>query len=1035
LDSILSQSVYNSPDRKKESFAVAKLKTSTQSPGTPKQRSSGMPSSCRDTSVRNLFLQDSLHIGNNSITRTYDGNILISGYRIKSYTPYHQTGSLVKCTPLGDTVWVKTIDNIPREDKLLICTNAFELKDHSILLVSSLYIKLPVGGTHELMLTKLTEQGNFIWQKTFNSTKYPYNQGSQDFDVNDIKSTDNGDIYFCGAVRFDGLPRDALAGKLHADGTLVWSKGFNTGDTPVFSGFNLTGNQMQVFGRLSGEALCIASFDADNGNILMTKKITLPLAYPESFLYNFYLQGVQKLNNGNTILFGRTNTDVGNPVSLTGHWSTLEISPDFKIVKGYIYKNYLQSAYSYTRVNVFADGSVAMAMLYYTPATGSCLYIAKASETQIIRERFIPYYIDGWQWTSNFVQLPDGGAFITNDITAPGANYSRSGIEVVSLHNSDLPSPCTGFDTTMTVVESQDWNISDLTDYNQVDSMLIDSVQILFKPVNDGLSITNECKQISYCDTIKIHGNSKSCTAAIDFTFTAFKNKECNSRVQWTTVLPTQKITYLNDTTVQMRFAGEGQGWLYGEINTRCGLLKDSILITVFASPGQVNLGGDQPLCPANSIILNAHSGYAAYLWNNGTMDSLLTVSSPGKYAVAVTDACGNQFKDTVQVFAAPPIPFSIGADRIKCNADTLQLSAPAGFTNYVWGPNYQIGSINQQQVIVQPLKDTLYYVRAELTTGCFAYDTIKVKVNTSPSIQLGPDVSFCSGDSVIFKAPGGFAAYHWSSGNNSSSLAAYTTGQYDLWATTAAGCKSYDTVSVLNVWAKPQPVLDKSSQLCAGSTRILSAGNFPKYMWQDGSTGPSFSISNTGSYFVTVSDNHQCTGSDTVYVTTLLNPPTAFLPPDTAVCNYATVTIKPREDFYDYKWNNGAATSTVTVSIPGIYWLQVQDMNGCLGRDSILVNPKDCMNGVYFPSAFSPDNNGLNDIYRPLIFGVVKTYRFTIYNRYGQIVFSTTEVNKGWNGSFKGVDQKAGGFTWSCIYQLAGSAIQSEKGSMLLVR
>ncbi len=304
LDSILSQSVYNSPDRKKESFAVAKLKTSTQSPGTPKQRSSGMPSSCRDTSVRNLFLQDSLHIGNNSITRTYDGNILISGYRIKSYTPYHQTGSLVKCTPLGDTVWVKTIDNIPREDKLLICTNAFELKDHSILLVSSLYIKLPVGGTHELMLTKLTEQGNFIWQKTFNSTKYPYNQGSQDFDVNDIKSTDNGDIYFCGAVRFDGFPRDALAGKLHADGTLVWSKGFNTGDTPVFSGFNLTGNQMQVFGRLSGEALCIASFDADNGNILMTKKITLPLAYPESFLYNFYLQGVQKLNNGNTILFG-----------------------------------------------------------------------------------------------------------------------------------------------------------------------------------------------------------------------------------------------------------------------------------------------------------------------------------------------------------------------------------------------------------------------------------------------------------------------------------------------------------------------------------------------------------------------------------------------------------------------------------------------------------------------------------------------------------------------------------------------------------
>jgi gliding motility-associated-like protein len=117
------------------------------------------------------------------------------------------------------------------------------------------------------------------------------------------------------------------------------------------------------------------------------------------------------------------------------------------------------------------------------------------------------------------------------------------------------------------------------------------------------------------------------------------------------------------------------------------------------------------------------------------------------------------------------------------------------------------------------------------------------------------------------------------------------------------------------------------------------------------------------------------------------------------------------------------------------LYWLDVKDNNQCRGRDTILVTLKECMQGLFVPSAFTPNNDGKNDDFKPLLFGNIEEYRFTVYNRWGQVVFSTTTPGQGWNGSFGGQPQNTNVFTWLCQYKLKNENFKVEKGIVTLIK
>ena len=551
---------------------------------------------------------------------------------------------------------------------------------------------------------------------------------------------------------------------------------------------------------------------------------------------------------------------------------------------------------------------------------------------------------------------------------------------------------------------------------------------------SDNTSLVGQnCSGTSVCDTLSIQGSKIFCNDG-RATFIARRNAGCSTPVTWTISGGDADRQKLNDSTLAVQFLQSGTYTLITELRT-CQNINDTIQVNVTLVGQSLELSSDTILCPGNTISLNAGNGFKSYLWQDGSTDSTYEVKQPGLYHVMATDACGRIYRDTVSVSPHPPIPFNAGPDRVKCNNDTIHLNAPTGFLNYAWSPSYNINSATGQNLIANPQTDTSYMIKAEKTPGCFAFDTVHVTVYKSPPIDLGTDTSFCSGSSVVFDAGNNFSAYVWNTGDSSHVITVQTAGTYSIDANSTHGCHSYDTITVLRVFEDPVVALDHNNTLCVNSSRVLDAGSFSTYLWSDGSVDRTIAVKDVGTYSVIVTDNNGCKGYDATTINSLLALPSGFLPADTSICSYASMQLTPLHSYQNYLWSNNAVSKSVTISQPGIYWLQVTDDNNCSGKDSIQIGLEECMSGFYMPSAFTPNQDGKNDLLRPLLFGNVKQYTFTIFNRWGYVVFQTTDRTKGWDGRYIGAQQDSNVFIWTCSYQLEGQKSKMTKGTVVLVR
>ena len=238
------------------------------------------------------------------------------------------------------------------------------------------------------------------------------------------------------------------------------------------------------------------------------------------------------------------------------------------------------------------------------------------------------------------------------------------------------------------------------------------------------------------------------------------------------------------------------------------------------------------------------------------------------------------------------------------------------------------------------------------------------------------------------------------------------------------------------NVHYNPDISLDKEAILCKGTNRQLTAGSgYSQYLWSNSSTDSSILVSDTGKYWVSVTDQYGCKGSDTTFIVAIASLPVAFIPHDTSLCLGGHLTINPLGDYKQYLWSDFSSGSVLTVSQPGMYWLQVTDSNNCVGTDTMQVNQSRCLNEPILPSAFTPNGDGLNDQFKPLLSGNVIKFIFTIYNRWGEKVFETQSLQRGWDGKLNGVFAASGVFIWYCQYQFAGQALKRKKGTVMLIR
>ena len=955
------------------------------------------------------------------IDKTQDGGFILGGVQ-SLYSTCGEAGILIKLRDKGCIDWSKKFIS-PYYCNNSKVTEVYADAD------TNYYVVI-----ENVELAKLDKNGYLLWTK-----KYSYNTMGI-LGINAISGDDQGNIYIASQTSFNN---GWTISKLDGNGNVVWNKGFfiSKNQPPAYGQYEFIIPKGIV--TLNGKIYVAGSLFTNNNsstNINSFNYITKLDAFTGTKEWQYGYADPENQSGYGFPHLSLYGTSLMMSAGNTGQMVTL-IDPQGSVIKSI--KTQFGTSYA-TKVSKAGEGR------------NGHIYMMQWTEETLPLQPYYMYYTNFAEidtslnkyWgmvtaSSSRNYFSDATVGLDKKFAAVGINFgfvndgifSSQDFAFLKVDNVAAQQPFCNYNNygVNYTIASKIINRSNF-------SYLIDSSLTVVTIADSGLTATDAYIQSRYtcpdfldsCSFMKLTGPLSMCSYADVYTYHVHRNKKCVLKPQW---ILSAGVSIINqtDSTLSVKFPALGT-YKIASVLQSCIPVKDSLIINIVSKSGSLNLGNDTTMCANTFITLHAGSNFLSYLWNDGSVDTILKVSQPGIYWVQTIDSCGSAQRDSITIRPFN-FPLSIGPDRSKCNNDTLHLNAPSGFLTYQWTNNYNISSTQTQNVVINPLMDTIYYLKAEKSPNCFAYDSVRIKVFISPKIDLGVDKGFCLGDSIVLDAGSGFSKYLWSTSAASQQIIVKNIGVYSVAATTTNQCTSRDTLIVLSVYPNPVVKLDHDSTLCTGAVRVLSAGNFVSYLWNTGNTSQTISVNNIGVYSVTVSDNNNCKGSDTTKIVTILPSPSNFLPADTALCSYGSLQLSAKTSYVNYLWNTNAITSSITISRPAIYWLQVKDINNCLGRDSIIVAQKNCLQGFFIPNAFSPNNDGKNDIYRPMLFGKVLLYEFTIYNQWGEIVFKSTDVNKGWDGKYKSLPQDNNIFVWICKYQFENEGEKIEKGTVLVLR
>ncbi|HEY4110832.1 M43 family zinc metalloprotease [Puia sp.] len=268
--------------------------------------------------------------------------------------------------------------------------------------------------------------------------------------------------------------------------------------------------------------------------------------------------------------------------------------------------------------------------------------------------------------------------------------------------------------------------------------------------------------------------------------------------------------------------------------------------------------------------------------------------------------------------------------------------------------------------------------------------------------------------------------------------------GRMLLHARMAAGCRILtDSVWLEVPEANDTVDLGPDLALCNQSTVKLNAGaGFRSYLWQNGSVDSTFTAYLPGTYWVTATDYCNVNHTDSLILSTIASPP-FDLGPGITLCQGDSVQLPAPTGFSAYNWAPGYRISDQTAASPfvspetdTVYTCTATAGAGCTVVDTIRVQVSVCRDGLFFPGAFSPNKDGANDLFRPIIRGPMPIgYYLEIFNREGQIVFESLDATAGWDGRVRGIPSVTNSFVWQCRYRLPGEPVKVEKGVLVLVR
>lgn len=312
----------------------------------------------------------------------------------------------------------------------------------------------------------------------------------------------------------------------------------------------------------------------------------------------------------------------------------------------------------------------------------------------------------------------------------------------------------------------------------------------------------------------------------------------------------------------------------------------------------------------------------------------------------------------------------------------------------------------------------------------------VEVNPRADTVVNSVKDTLVCFADTLQLTAYDHNAAYYlWNDGTLGMTTTIRQDGTY--WVYSTDNCRTLvDSFHVS--FTDFDLALPEDTTLCEGKSITVDATHpgIDHYLWNDGDQNSIKNISRQGIYYVTATTG-ACSMSDTIRVSTI-KPTVAILGNDTSVCNNDLIdvlaTANPESSF---TWNNGLQGAQIRPEQSGLYIVTATNVCGSF-KDSIQIEVKDCICNVMMPNAFSPNGDGINDVFKPesSVGCNFMSYTMRVFNRYGQAVFYTDNADKGWDGYFNGAKAEAGVYMYTISYSNRYSKeTKLIKGDIVLLR
>ncbi len=445
------------------------------------------------------------------------------------------------------------------------------------------------------------------------------------------------------------------------------------------------------------------------------------------------------------------------------------------------------------------------------------------------------------------------------------------------------------------------------------------------------------------------------------------------------------------------------------------------------------------------------------YKWNtfpNQFSDSAIGLAK-GNYICTIKDVAN--CTDTLTITIEEPALLDVSLDSfvsIMCKGEAIgkgnaAVSGGIGPYNFLWNtlPMSTANKINN-------LLPGNYQLFVTDFNGC--KDSINFKVEEYPSIDLTIqskwDVS-CFGESngKIVASTSGISPpyiFEWNSippqyNDTASNLIA---GNYMCIAKDAFGC--YDTVSTVINQPKSALKIDSiiTDESCLnfndGSIQVIPNGGTPPYQF-NWNTTPQQSTSlvsglKNGSYLVEVKDSNGCKVQSEYLLIALDSFKNLIMPKDQIICAGDEVNVD-FSDFLntDFLWNDFDTSNIKKFTKEGYY--SVQTFHSCGNQNgSFAIEVKNCNCQTSIPNAFTPNNDLLNESFKPIISCDVSDYIFRIYNRWGEKLFETNDLNIGWDGKYKGIEVPNSLYTYYLIFVGSEGIVNkrfSYEGTVLILK